>query len=133
MPVLDAAYLIDLQRVPERMASVVDRLLDRARERREALVVPLPAAVEFASGAQDPAEAFRLLEASYEVVPLTREVGVEAARVGRDARSAGHRPGWHDVDIAAFARHLGMEVVTRNARHFEALGCRVWDYSEGWG
>lgn len=132
MPVLDATYLVDLQRIPDAMAPVVDRLVERAADRIEDLLVPYPAAVEFASGAKDPAEAFRLLESSYDVVPLTRDLAVEAARIGRDARAAGHRPGWHDVEIAAVARHHGMEVVTRNVRHFAPLGCRVWDYAEAW-
>lgn len=129
MPVLDATFLIDQERQPRRMAPVAEAVRAYAATRHEQIVVPLPVAIEYASGARDPAERLRLLEAAYEVAYFDREVTLTAARLAAKALAAGTFPGWHDVGVAAFGRHRGMLVVTRDAEDFEALGCRVWDYS----
>lgn len=129
MPVLDSTYLIDQARNPSRMRAVVEAVEAYARSLGEPLVAPAPAATEVAGGSRDPVEAFSLLETAHEVPFLDREHAVEAARAYRRAAAAGHPTGWHDAEIAAFALRTGMVVVTRNARDFQALGCRVWDYS----
>lgn len=130
MPVLDATYLIDLARNPSRMAATAEAVERDARLRGEPMVLPLPAAIEVATGARDPAEAFHLLDQSYDLVYLDRDDGVAAAKAARSARAAGLAPGWHDAGIAAVALRRGMVVVTRNGRDFAAMGCRVWDYSK---
>ena len=43
------------------------------------------------------------------------------------ARSEGLSPGWPDIMIAATAAHHGLTVLTRNLRHFRALGVAVAD------
>lgn len=127
MPVLDATFLADLWRAPSRMRRVADVLVADASSRHERIVVPFPAAIEFAYGSMDAPAAFRVLEASYDVVAMDREDAVEAARLGR--RVAGRNPGWHDVEIGAMALRRGMFVATRNVGHFRVLGCKVWDYA----
>lgn len=123
MPVLDATFLIDLERDPARFQEL---LLSIAMD--EDLVVPAQAAIEFASGTTDPAEALRKIRDGFSFLPLDEEVSLEAARLAKRAWQAGIFPGWPDVQIAATASHLGMAVVTRNERHFKAMGVEVMAY-----
>jgi predicted nucleic acid-binding protein len=43
------------------------------------------------------------------------------------ARAAGVEPGFADVAIAATASHRGLTILTRNERHFAALGVPLHD------
>jgi toxin FitB len=43
------------------------------------------------------------------------------------ARGRGHAPGFADVAIAATARHHGLTMLSRNARHFAAMDIAVVD------
>jgi predicted nucleic acid-binding protein len=43
------------------------------------------------------------------------------------ARSRGRAPGFADVAIAATARHHGLTILSRNARHFAAMDIAVID------
>ena len=56
---------------------------------------------------------------------------VRAARIAGGladlARSQGQAPGFADVAIAATAKHHGLTILTRNARHFEPLGVPFLD------
>lgn len=130
MPVLDATWVIDRARNPRAMTAAVQAVEAYARVSGEALVLPLPAATEVAVGTRDPAEAMSALEAAYDVVAIDRVRAIEAARAMQRAIAGGRRPAGHDADIAGCAILQGMVVVTRNAKDFRALGCRVWDYSK---
>jgi predicted nucleic acid-binding protein len=123
MPVLDATFLIDLERDPGRLQDLVRTLVAD-----EDLVVPAQAAIEFACGTSDPAETLRKLREGFSFLPLDGEIALEAARLAKEASRDGVFPGWPDIQIAATARHLGMAILSRNARHFHALGIEVVGY-----
>ena len=48
-------------------------------------------------------------------------------RLSDTARGQGHAPGFADLAIAATARSRGFTVLTRNLRHFEAIGVAACD------
>lgn len=121
MPVIDTTLLVQAERLPEQTQQFVEDLIHED----EPLLVPLQVAIEYASGRTDPAEALRKLRSAFALVPCGPEIGLEAARMAREARLRGVFPGWGDIQIAATAHHEGMAVVTKNGRHFEALGVRV--------
>lgn len=55
-------------------------------------------------------------------LPVGAAVARRAGELLAKAEAAGHMPGFADSFIAATADTLGYEVVTFNARHFEAFG-----------
>jgi predicted nucleic acid-binding protein len=124
MPVLDTTVLIASDRDPDQLRAFVAALLSEG----EPLVVPVQAAIEYASGKADPAEAMRMLRTAFLVAPCGPAIALEAARLARSARALGRFPGWADLQIAATARHEGMDVVTRNAPNFEGLGVRTREH-----
>lgn len=121
MPVIDTTLLVQADRLPEQTQRFVEDLIHQD----EPLLIPIQVAIEYASGCPDPAEAMRKLRSAFALVPCGPEIGLEAARMARQARLDGIFPGWGDIQIAATAHHEGMAVVTKNGRHFEALGVRV--------
>lgn len=121
MPVLDTTFLIGLEKRP----GTLRHFLEDLNEEGEPILVPVQAAIEFAAGADDPAQAIRTLQEAFTVVPFGPVLAIEAARLARASFASGKFPGWPDIQIAATARHEGMVVVTRNGRHFETLGIRV--------
>jgi hypothetical protein len=50
-----------------------------------------------------------------------------AGSISDRARGQGQAPGFADIIIAATARHHGLTILSRNLRHFEALGVAVID------
>ncbi|HWG92147.1 MAG TPA: PIN domain-containing protein [Candidatus Thermoplasmatota archaeon] len=124
MPVLDASFLIDLQRGS---AGAV-RILESLHREGESLFVPAQAAIEFASGLPDPQGGLHRLSAAFTVLDLDREHMVEAAELGRKTKATGRLPGWADTSIAAAARLKGTYVITANAKPFRALRVDHWDY-----
>lgn len=50
-----------------------------------------------------------------------------AGAISDRARGQGHAPGFADIIIAATAQHHGLTILSRNLRHFEALGVAVID------
>lgn len=124
MPVLDATVLIDADRRGTRAATIVREMHDQGED----AVVPVQAAIEYCSGRADPAAGMRALRDSFWIVPCDEPIALEAARLARAAWDAGRFPGWADVQVAATAKHLGMAVLTRNPKHFEALGLAVLTY-----
>lgn len=120
MPILDTTFLIADQR-KKGAQSFLQELIDEG----EPLLVPAQAAIEFAAGCADPAEAMRKLRDAFVLVPCGPDIALEAARLARKAFSDGTFTGWADIQIAAAASHEGMAIVSRNGRHFEALDLRV--------
>jgi predicted nucleic acid-binding protein len=125
VPVLDAAFLIDVRRSKHGAREALERMASEP----EAIIVPMQAAIEYAMGLQDLAQGFRELAESFEVVEVDEPIAREAARIAQDAIRAGKFPGWGDIQVAATARHRGMWIASTNVRHLrDALGARVWDY-----
>lgn len=61
------------------------------------------------------------------IVPLTAEIALETGRLSDEVRSRGLHPGLPDVVIAATARARDAVVLTRNLKHFDAIGVRCID------
>lgn len=66
-----------------------------------------------------------ILRFSDRILPVNLEVTERWASLAEAARAAGRTSEITDELIAATAHVHGLTVVTRNARHFEPLGCRV--------
>lgn len=125
MAVIDTSFLIAGQRSPRRIAPKAQQLVEMG----ETLLVPAQAAIEFASGAEDPDRALDEIERSFTLRPVDRAIVPAAARIDRESRARRKHPGAGDIQIAATAIAERTFVVTSNARHFrDALGVPVWDY-----
>ena len=61
------------------------------------------------------------------VLPLDTEACRIAGQIAEAATAAGKHPGFPDVAIAALAQQGGLLVLTRNIRHFAALGVACAD------
>ncbi len=61
------------------------------------------------------------------VLPLDVHVALALGRLSDMARAQGQNPGLADLAIAATAQHHGCIVLTRNLRHFLALGVAAHD------
>jgi predicted nucleic acid-binding protein len=59
--------------------------------------------------------------APFDVLPLTREVAEESARLHAALTAAGRHVGINDVYIGATAVKFGLELVTRNKSHFSRI------------
>lgn len=121
MPVLDATLLVAADRRPKGIAPFIEALAAEG----EPMLVPVQAAIEYATGRPDPAEAFRKIQEAFRLVPCGPGIALETARLARAAFEKGAFPGWSDIQVAATARHEGMAVVTRNSKHFLGLGLEV--------
>lgn len=124
MPVLDASFLIDL----ERRLPVAQDALRRLVASRETLHVPAQAAIEFLHGQEDQVRALHRLEEAFRLVETNRATIMETAFLTRQARRNGFPPQWEDAQIAAVASLEQTFVVTANPRHFEQLAVPCWDY-----
>jgi predicted nucleic acid-binding protein len=65
------------------------------------------------------------------VLSLDSRVGREAGALSDRALATGWHPGFADVAIAATAKAHGLVLLTRNGRHFGALGIAFIDPIEG--
>jgi toxin FitB len=61
------------------------------------------------------------------LLPIDVEVAKLSGVLFDVAASGGHAPGWADAQIAATARSHDLTLVTRNAKHFRAMGVDVLD------
>jgi predicted nucleic acid-binding protein len=61
------------------------------------------------------------------VLPLDAAVARLAGQLGDQALADGLHPGFADVAIAAIARQGQLAILTRNVRHFAALGVAHFD------
>lgn len=124
MVVLDASFLIDLDRGLEAATAAMEAMVDSGDPMR----VPAQAAAEYLAGFDDPVANLRDLEQSYVVVGYDRTHILETARTARESIAAGTFPGWTDAQVAATAVLSGEPIATGDPDHFRALGCVVWDY-----
>jgi len=76
---------------------------------------------EFCRGKEDPAEAKRVLEEGFKVIPLTNPVLETAAEIWREFRRSGEPIDERDLLIGATAIAEGLPLMTRNRRHYERL------------
>lgn len=123
--VLDTTTLVDA----DRNGLPVQRMVEEHLAQGDDIVVPIQVAIEYCAGRHDPAAGLTALRESFWIVPCDEEIGLEAARLAREAFSGGRFPGWADVQIAATARYLGMPILTRNRLHFDGLGVEVLEYT----
>lgn len=124
MVVLDASFLIDLERGLAAATAAMEAMVERGDPMR----VPAQAAAEYIAGFDDTVANLRDLERSYIVVGYDRTHILGTARTAREAIAAGTFPGWTDAQIAATALLSGEPIATGNPDHFRGLGCLVWDY-----
>lgn len=122
--ILDASFLLDLERGVDGALAALHTMV----EAREPMRVPAQAASEYIAGTEDPVANLNDLEQSYIVLDHGRAHIVETAQLAARSMAEGTFPGWTDAQIAAVAVLAGEEIVTGDPRHFQALGCRVWDY-----
>ena len=61
------------------------------------------------------------------IVPLDADIAMEAGNMSDTAIAKGGHPGVSDIVIAATAKALNLELLTRNIRHFEPLGIKCLD------
>jgi len=125
MPVLDASFVIDLERGGAAALGALKTL------KGESLELPWHAAVEVLVGREDPVATLAALRSSYEIGFPDEAHLLEGARLRKAALEQGRRAHWGDIYIATTALLSGTYVLTANAKDFEALGCRVWDYRKG--
>ena len=126
MTVLDTSFLVDLERrVPGAVRTWQALMAGGARLR-----VPAAAWVEFLHilppAARTKAEEELERHASFE--PFSRELANLAVRLQHDLASQGRRAGWHDLQIACTAIHLGEDLVSSDAGFdaFAGLSRRGW-------
>jgi predicted nucleic acid-binding protein len=124
MPVLDASFLIDLERKHPGALAAFDRLLAEGAP----LLVPAQVATEYLAGLADEVAGLHQLEAAFAIVPFGRMQVLEAARLARAASKAGAFPGWADAQVAALAVLEDTFVVSADRAHFAALGVPCWDH-----
>ncbi len=77
--------------------------------------------LECGAGTQEQREKVERLVAHFDLVPADYASAREAGVIDRTLRAAGIRLDARDTLIAGIARAHGMELVTRNHRHFERV------------
>ena len=121
---------------PGRESFVLTALGPWLREHHAALHLPAIAIAELAQGiaklrrAGGAERADRLdrwldgLLADYgdRILPLHAQAARLAGKISGDAIARGCHSGFADVAIAALAQHAGLLLLTRNLKHFQALG-----------
>lgn len=61
------------------------------------------------------------------VLPLDTKAARRAGRISEASTAIGRNPGFADIAIGGIADARGLTVLTRNVRHFEALGVACAD------
>jgi len=114
MKCLDTSFCVDFLRGNSEAVELVKHL-DKAGEQ---LVLPGPVLVEllpgpFSRGGPALAQSLAFV-ANLEVVPVTAEIALDAARLGGDCLRAGHPQDPIDLLIASTSRSLGCAVISRD-------------------
>lgn len=120
MPLLDTTFLIDLDRKPKKHESQFEKWAQQGEDP----VVPAQAAIEFSTGEANPAAALHDLRTSFWIVPLTRISNWKRPDSANGRSKTEYSP-VADLQIAATARTLGMDVVTLKVDHFKSLGLNI--------
>ena len=128
MHCVDTSFCIDLSNgMPEALA-----LAARLDESRERLAIPAPALTEFLTGAC--AQGGRRLDQALklasrlEVLPVSGDVAMEAARLGGQAIRGGTPIGTIDLLIAALSRMHRLPLVTRDGDFVAVPGLVIQTY-----
>lgn len=119
MAVLDTSFLIALEEREEGAVAWLEA------HRDEEHFVPNFVAVEYLTGHTAVEEALDLLEASFTLCHGDVSWIRTSVALRKALRREGARFRSPDFWIAAWAQHLETVVVTRNERHFRALGVPV--------
>lgn len=116
--IFDTTFLIDFQR-ERRIAETgkAHRFLESHREK--AAYLSIVAYGEYAEGFENLGDpAFVSVVESFEILPVTRAVADQYARITRNLRAAGLMIGANDLWIAATALNSGFPLVSGNTDHF---------------
>lgn len=129
MPILDASFLIDVERGVPRATQILQAMVDAEEE----LLVPGQVAIEFASGRDSPPTALKRLVRAFVILDLDLATIQAAAEIGRASRASGTFAGWADTQIAASAKTHATWVLTADGRDFARMRVDHWDYRTGDG
>ena len=129
MPILDASFMIDVQRDVPGAVAILNAMVDADEE----LLVPAQVAIEFMAGVPDATHAWKRITAAFSILDLDREQMIAAAELGRTTRAEGTFAGWADVQIAAAARMQSTWVLTADGTDFARMRVDHWDYRRGKG
>jgi predicted nucleic acid-binding protein len=116
MAVLDTDFLIALEQDD---AGAVEWLHER---REEEHLVPDFVVVEYLTGHSEPEEALDLIEKSFTILHGDLEWIRASVSLRKKLRRKGVRFRTPDFWIASWAHYRKAPVITRNRRHFRALG-----------
>ncbi len=110
MPVLDAAFLIAVERRHRAATALADRLAGAPRP----IWIPAVAWMEYLSGfrTDEQASAVAILESIGTLAPFDQPVAQLAGVLQSGFLRSGRRMQWNDVQVAATALHLRDAVVT---------------------
>lgn len=123
MPVLDASFLIALERGHIRAVALSEKL----SAQRRSLWIPAVVWMEVLAGApasRRAAVGHRLAEIGA-CVSLDRDVAELAADLQGGLARAGKRLGWNDIQVAATGLHLGEPIVTMDRDFAGIAGLEV--------
>ena len=129
MPILDASFLIDLEKGVPRAVEILQRMADADED----LLVPAQAAIELLAGRSDALAEMHAVTRAFTLLDLDHDTAIAAAEIARSAFEAGAFPGWADVQIAAAARLQSTWILTADGKDFARMRVDHWDYRRGDG
>lgn len=125
MAVLDASFVVDLDKRHPRAVEVARELAGRGED----LYLPAIAAMEVAVVATDPGLAWARLRDAYTVVSFTDELVEETTGLAARLRKEGRWPGWPDFLVAATAVAYHELLVSEDRKAFRDFpGLRLRTY-----
>lgn len=116
MAVLDASFLLDLDRGHAPARLLLGALVDEGRP----LVVPAPVLLAFLANARDPARAEREVAERFDVLAFAPEDAARAASIARKARPQGSSR-WVALAAAGVALRRGEALVTADEEAFRGV------------
>lgn len=125
----DTSFLIDNQREQkhEKLGPARNFLLNH---RESQLLTSVVCAIEFGSGFESTSfDKYTKMMSPFRILPLEPAIAWNAGQLRRQLNQRGQLIGDNDTLIAATAIHHAVPLVTRNAKHFEAVeGLMVLGY-----